>query len=280
MDFGWDARTEELRESLLDLMETRVHPAEAVFAREMTELDDPWAWSRVPVLQSLRAEARERGLWNAFMPGPAGAGLTNLQYAPLAEITGRAIQLAPAALNCAAPDTGNMEVLDQFGSDAQKARVAGTLAAGRDPIRVRDDRTRRGLLRRDQHRHPHRARRRLLRRDRPQVVDHRGDEPRLRRLHRHGQDRPVGRASPAAEHGPRAAGHAGADGGPADVGHGLRRPRPRRPRRARARRGPGARGEPHRRRGGRVRHRAGPARARAGSTTACAPSAWRSGPSS
>ncbi len=121
MDFGWDARTEELRESLLDLMETRVHPAEAVFAREMTELDDPWAWSRVPVLQSLRAEARERGLWNAFMPGPAGAGLTNLQYAPLAEITGRAIQLAPAALNCAAPDTGNMEVLDQFGSDAQKA---------------------------------------------------------------------------------------------------------------------------------------------------------------
>ena len=76
MDFGWDARTEELRESLLDLMETRVHPAEAVFAREMTELDDPWAWSRVPVLESLRAEARERGLWNAFMPGPAGAGLT------------------------------------------------------------------------------------------------------------------------------------------------------------------------------------------------------------
>ncbi len=121
MDFGWDARTEELRESLLDLMETRVHPAEAVFAREMAELDDPWAWSRVPVLESLRAEARDRGLWNAFMPGPVGAGLTNLQYAPLAEITGRAIQLAPAALNCSAPDTGNMEVLDQFGSDAQKA---------------------------------------------------------------------------------------------------------------------------------------------------------------
>ena len=58
MDFGWDARTEELRESLLDLMETRVHPAEAVFARGMAELDDPWAWSRVPVLQSLRAAIR------------------------------------------------------------------------------------------------------------------------------------------------------------------------------------------------------------------------------
>jgi acyl-CoA dehydrogenase len=121
MDFGWDPHTEELRATLLDLMETQVHPAEAVFARELAELEDPWAWSRAPVLATLREEARARGLWNAFLPGPSGAGLTNLQYAALAEITGRAIQLAPAALNCSAPDTGNMEVLAQFGSDAQKA---------------------------------------------------------------------------------------------------------------------------------------------------------------
>jgi acyl-CoA dehydrogenase len=121
MDFGWDPHTEKVRATLLDLMKTHVHPAEPVFARELGELEDPWAWSRAPVLAALREEAQARGLWNAFLPGPSGAGLTNLQYAALAEITGRAIQLAPAVLNCSAPDTGNMEVLAQFGSDAQKA---------------------------------------------------------------------------------------------------------------------------------------------------------------
>ena len=124
MDFGLDARTEELRTTLLDFMATDVHPAEAVFAREMDDLEragDRWAWSRTPVLATLRDEARARGLWNAFLPGERGAGLTNLQYAPLAEITGRAIQLAPAVLNCAAPDTGNMEVLAQFGTPEQQA---------------------------------------------------------------------------------------------------------------------------------------------------------------
>jgi acyl-CoA dehydrogenase len=120
MDFGWDTHTEELRASLLDLMEAHIHPAEPVFARELAELQDPWAWSRVPVLATLREEAKARGLWNAFLPGSRGAGLTNLQYAPLAEITGRALQLAPAALNCSAPDTGNMEVLDQFGTPSQQ----------------------------------------------------------------------------------------------------------------------------------------------------------------
>ena len=122
MDFGWDAHTEELRASLLDLMETHIHQAEPVFAREVSELEDPWAWSRVPVLATLQEEARARGLWNAFLPGAKGAGLTNLQYAPLAEITGRAVQLAPAALNCSAPDTGNMEVLDQFGTSSQREK--------------------------------------------------------------------------------------------------------------------------------------------------------------
>ena len=120
MDFGWDAHTEEVRTSLLELMEAHIHPAEPVFARELTELQDAWAWSRAPVLATLREEAKARGLWNAFLPGPKGAGLTNLQYAPLAEITGRALQLAPAALNCSAPDTGNMEVLDQFGTPSQQ----------------------------------------------------------------------------------------------------------------------------------------------------------------
>ena len=133
MDFGLDARTEELRTTLLDFMDTHVHPAEAVFAQQMDELlreGDRWAFSRTPVLASLREEARARGLWNAFLPGERGAGLTNLQYAPLAEITGRAIQLAPAALNCAAPDTGNMEVLAQFGTPQQQAEWLEPLLRG------------------------------------------------------------------------------------------------------------------------------------------------------
>ena len=83
------------------------------------------------MIGDLKAEARGRGLWNLFLAHhPEGAGLTNLQYAPLAEITGRSPALAPEALNCAAPDTGNMEVLAEFGSPEQQERVAPA-AAGR-----------------------------------------------------------------------------------------------------------------------------------------------------
>ncbi len=135
MDFAFDARTQELRESLLDFMDTHVHPNEQVFADQLAGLDDRWAWSTAPVLQELRAEARSRGLWNLFLPvghyGDLGAGLTNLQYAPLAEITGRAGHLAPAALNCAAPDTGNMEVLAMFGTPEQQERWLHPLMEGR-----------------------------------------------------------------------------------------------------------------------------------------------------
>ncbi|GHJ58955.1 acyl-CoA dehydrogenase [Nocardioides sp. OK12] len=134
MDFAFDTRTEELRESLLDFMDTHVHPNEQVFADQLAGLEDRWAWSTAPVLQELRAEARSRGLWNLFLPvghyGDLGAGLTNLQYAPLAEITGRAGHLAPAALNCAAPDTGNMEVLAMFGTPEQQERWLRPLMEG------------------------------------------------------------------------------------------------------------------------------------------------------
>jgi len=120
MDFSFDAVTEELRERLLAFMDEAIYPAEPLFAEQLEALDNRWAWTRVPVLADLRAHARARGLWNLFLPGDRGAGLTNLQYAPLAEITGRSPQLAPAALNCSAPDTGNMEVLAMFGTDEQQ----------------------------------------------------------------------------------------------------------------------------------------------------------------
>src|SRR6478735_9972038 len=130
MDFAHDDRTEQLLGDLRTFLDERVVPALPEFDAQLSGSDDRWAWSRVPVLGELRAEARERGLWNLFLPGEHGAGLTNLQYAPLAELTGRCIRLAPAVLNCAAPDTGNMEVLAQFGTDAQKAQWLEPLLRG------------------------------------------------------------------------------------------------------------------------------------------------------
>src|SRR5579875_3900089 len=120
MDFRFDSKTEQLRETLLDFVNDYVLPAQAVYTEQLARLENRWAWDSVPVLAELRAEARARGLWNLFLPGEHGAGLTNLQYAPLAEITGRSLSLAPAALNCSAPDTGNMEVLAQFGTEEQR----------------------------------------------------------------------------------------------------------------------------------------------------------------
>ncbi|KOG87711.1 acyl-CoA dehydrogenase family protein [Streptomyces varsoviensis] len=129
MDFAFDARTEELRGRLLAFMDERVLPAEPVAAAQRAETASPW--DSPAIVEELKAEARERGLWNLFLPDEKyGAGLTNLQYAPLAEITGRSPQLAPTALNCAAPDTGNMEVLAQFGSAEQRRRWLEPLLAG------------------------------------------------------------------------------------------------------------------------------------------------------
>ncbi|HUN31785.1 MAG TPA: acyl-CoA dehydrogenase family protein [Trebonia sp.] len=130
MDFALDARTEELQQALGEFMDSHVYPAEAIFRDQLAQLDNRWAWDSVSVLAELRTEARKRGLWNLFLPGEHGAGLTNLQYAPLAEITGRSLGLAPAALNCSAPDTGNMELLAQFASAEQKAQWLQPLLDG------------------------------------------------------------------------------------------------------------------------------------------------------
>ncbi|KOU29308.1 acyl-CoA dehydrogenase [Streptomyces sp. WM6373] len=129
MDFAFDARTEELRERLLAFMEDHVHPAEPVAAEQRARLASPW--DTPAVFGELKAEARRQGLWNLFLPDSEyGAGLTNLQYAPLAEITGRSPHLAPMATNCAAPDTGNMELLAQFGSEEQKKQWLQPLLNG------------------------------------------------------------------------------------------------------------------------------------------------------
>jgi acyl-CoA dehydrogenase len=131
MDFAFDARTEELRGQLQAFLDEQLIPAEPIFEEQAAKLArDGRGWERPPIMDDLKAKARRRGLWNLFLAGhPEGAGLSNLQYAPLAELTGRSF-LAPEALNCAAPDTGNMEVLAEFGTDEQKERWLRPLLDG------------------------------------------------------------------------------------------------------------------------------------------------------
>jgi acyl-CoA dehydrogenase len=129
MDFAYDAKTEDLRARVLAFMDEFVYPAEAILEEQLAEAADPWA--RTPIVETLKAEARKQGLWNLFLPDAEhGAGLTNLQYAPLAEITGRSPHLAPEAFNCAAPDTGNMEVLAMFGTEEQRKQWLQPLLDG------------------------------------------------------------------------------------------------------------------------------------------------------
>ena len=120
MDFAHDSRTTELIDRVRTFLDEHVIPAEPVLEAQLAAT--PGEWGTRPVVRELQALARAQGLWNLFLPGAEGAGLTNLQYAPLAELTGWSPRLGPVAFNCAAPDTGNMEVLADFGTPAQKER--------------------------------------------------------------------------------------------------------------------------------------------------------------
>jgi acyl-CoA dehydrogenase len=120
MDFAPDARTLELTEQVRAFVHDHVIPAEPELDAQLTATPDVWSFR--PIVDELRAKARAEGLWNLFLPSERGAGLTNLQYAPLAELTGWSTRLAPVAMNCAAPDTGNMELLAEFGTPEQQER--------------------------------------------------------------------------------------------------------------------------------------------------------------
>jgi acyl-CoA dehydrogenase len=130
MDFAYDTTTTELQERLEAFMEEFIYPAEDTFFEQRLKMGD--RWSSPAIVEELKATARAQGLWNLFLPRTHeyGAGLTNVQYAPLAEITGRAVWLAPEALNCSAPDTGNMELLSLFGTDEQKEHWLEPLLEG------------------------------------------------------------------------------------------------------------------------------------------------------
>jgi acyl-CoA dehydrogenase len=128
MDLTPTEQAAELRERLADFMEERVYPAEPVYASQRRE-GDPHVLP--PVVEELKREARSRGLWNLFMRDERfGPALSNVDYAPIAELTGRSPQIAPEALNCSAPDTGNMELLAEFGSPEQQERWLEPLLEG------------------------------------------------------------------------------------------------------------------------------------------------------
>src|SRR3954470_1882060 len=131
MDFAHSDKTRKLQAALEAFLAAEVYPREGEFFAEVAEnrkKGNPWVPTRV--IESLKEKARAAGLWNLFLPeSEHGAGLTNLEYAPLCEIMGRS-PIAPEAFNCSAPDTGNMEVLVRYGTPEQKDRWLKPLLAG------------------------------------------------------------------------------------------------------------------------------------------------------
>jgi acyl-CoA dehydrogenase len=127
MDFDHTPQVKALKARLEAFMDQHIYPNEARFLQEATELG-PWKVS--PILEALKGEAKVAGLWNLFLPDSSlGAGLNNVDYAPLCEVMGRS-HLAPEVFNCSAPDTGNMEVLVRYGAPAQQERWLKPLLAG------------------------------------------------------------------------------------------------------------------------------------------------------
>jgi len=128
MSFEHSAKSKDLQQRLSAFMVEHIYPNEKVYKRQIGDGD---RWQPVPIIEELKPRARAAGLWNLFLPeSEYGAGLTNVEYAPLCEIMGRAAPFAPEVFNCSAPDTGNMEVLVRYGTPAQRAQWLEPLLAG------------------------------------------------------------------------------------------------------------------------------------------------------
>jgi len=128
MDFDYSSKVSEFRSRLMGFMRAHVYPAEAEYYQSIESGES--RWSVPPVMEDLKNKAKKEGLWNLFLPDSEyGAGLSNLEYAPLAEIMGRSL-IAPEVFNCSAPDTGNMEVLVRYGSPEQKTTWLEPLLKG------------------------------------------------------------------------------------------------------------------------------------------------------
>jgi acyl-CoA dehydrogenase len=126
VDFAYSDKVKKLQQQVQEFMDAHVYPNESVYDDQV----EANRWAQPPIMEELKSRARAAGLWNLFLPdSPHGAGLTNLEYAPLCEIMGRS-PIAPEAFNCAAPDTGNMEVIDRYGNPAQQERWLQPLLSG------------------------------------------------------------------------------------------------------------------------------------------------------
>ena len=190
MDFSHSDKVRDLQEQVSAFMDAHVYPAEPRFDEEMEQnRRDGNPWQATAVVEELKRKARAADLWNLFLPhSEHGAGLTNLEYAPLCEIMGRS-HLAPEAFNCSAPDTGNMEVLARYGTPEQQQRWLKPLLDGKirsafamtEPDVASSDATNiQSSIERDGDR---------LRDQRPQVVDLGRRRSALRDPDLHGQDR-------------------------------------------------------------------------------------------
>jgi len=127
MDFAYSEKVQKLQARVSAFMDQHIYPNEETFQREVSEGD---RWQPTRIVEELKKKAKEQGLWNLFLPeSKAGAGLTNLEYAPLCEIMGR-VHWAPEVFNCSAPDTGNMEVLERYGTPEHKKQWLEPLLKG------------------------------------------------------------------------------------------------------------------------------------------------------
>src|SRR5437660_10940845 len=128
MDFEYSKKTREYMEQVTDFMQKHVYPNEQTFVDQLEA--QTTRWQVPPIMEELKQKARAAGLWNLFLPeSEYGAGLTNLEYAPLCEIMGRS-PIAPEVFNCSAPDTGNMETLVRYGTKEQQERWLKPLLEG------------------------------------------------------------------------------------------------------------------------------------------------------
>lgn len=128
MQFDHSPKVQEIQHRLLEFMDEFIYPHELTFHQQLSSSSN--RWQPPAILEQLKGQARQRGLWNLFLPkSDRGAGLTNLEYAPLCEIMGRS-PIAPEVFNCSAPDTGNMEVLARYGTAEQKAQWLVPLLEG------------------------------------------------------------------------------------------------------------------------------------------------------
>ncbi len=218
MNFDYSDKVEGLRRRVQVFMDEHIYPNEALLARQLAEGE---RWQPLQIIEDLKPKARKAGLWNLFLPeSELGAGLTNLEYAPLCEIMGRSPRFAPEVFNCSAPDTGNMEVLVRYGTPEQKQRWLEPLLAGEirscfamtEPDVASSDATN--------------IQARIERKGDEYVINGRkwwisgAGDPRCRDRDLHGQERPEGREAQAAIHDPDSDGRARCHHPP--HAHGLR----------------------------------------------------------